>query len=123
MKADLNEVEINGTVYIKKGSKNTLAEKTDGMDYCVIRTYSAGVHVGYLKKRDVKEVELINSRRIWQWSGACSLSQLAVDGSKNPDGCKISCIVPKIYLTEAIEILPCTISAKTFFEGATEWRK
>ena len=110
-----NEVEINGVKYIKA---ENLSE-----DYVIIRTYSAGVHAGYLVSRNGKEVELKNSRRIWYWDGAASLSQLAVDGPKKPDNCKFTVAVEKIILTEAIEIIPCTKSAKESIEGVKEWRQ
>lgn len=33
----------------------------------VVRTYSAGVHVGTLSEREGKEVMLVDARRIWRW--------------------------------------------------------
>jgi len=39
MKANLNEIEINGDVYVKKGSEVNIAPPTDGMRYCAVRTY------------------------------------------------------------------------------------
>ena len=35
--------------------------------YCMVRTYSAGVFAGILKKLDGKEAVLTNARRIWFW--------------------------------------------------------
>ena len=32
----------------------------------IVRTYSAGVHFGYLVAREGKEVRLTRSRRIWR---------------------------------------------------------
>ena len=123
MKADLNEIEVNGIVYVKKDSVTQLAEKYDGMDYVIIRTYSAGVHAGYLKHRDGKEVVLVNSRRIWYWDGAASLSQLAVDGVSKPENCKFAMSLPNIILTEAIEIIVCSEKAKNNIEGVPVWKK
>lgn len=71
----------------------------------IIRTYSAGVHFGVLVERDNKEVLLKNARRIWSWSGALSLSEIASVGLKK-DSSKISVPVDGIILTEAIEIMP-----------------
>ena len=81
-------------------------EEKDGMPYVIVRTYSAGVFAGYLKSRKKKEVEMVQVRRLWYWSGAASLSQLSVDGVKNPSNCKFPCEVDSIFLTEAIE--PCS---------------
>lgn len=106
-----SEITINGTVYVPKDEK-LMAEETDGMRFCIIRTYSAGVHAGYVKERNGKEVTLINSRRLWKWAGAFTLSEMAVNGVEKPDECKFATAVPEIILTEAIEIIPCTKKAK-----------
>ena len=113
----METININGEEYVKKleldcALSNVMAEKIDGLEYVCIRTYSAGVHCGYLKERNGKEVELVNARRIWKWAGAFTLSELATNGVEKPDECKFSCTVPRIYLTEAIEIIPMTDKAE-----------
>ena len=118
----METININGEEYVKKSEldnalSNVMTEIVDGLQYVCIRTYSAGVHCGYLKERNGKEVQLVSARRIWKWSGAFTLSELAVNGVENPDECKISCTVPIIYLTEAIEIIPMTAKAKKSIEG------
>ena len=113
----MNEININGTVYVPKEEiVQRWAVDTDGLIYCIIRTYSAGVHAGYLQTRDGKEVTLVNARRIWYWDGAFTLSAMAVSGVSKPDNCKFSCVVPAITLTEAIEIIPCTDEARKNLE-------
>jgi hypothetical protein len=77
--------------------------------YVVIRTYSAGVHVGYLVSASGKEVALRDARRIWLWEGAFTLSELSAHGIS---GGKMSEQIPVIYLTEAIEIIPCSEEAE-----------
>ena len=62
------------------------------------------------------------ARRIWKWDGANSLSQLAVDGTLKPSGCMFTCEVEKIFLTEIIEIIPCTKKAQESIKGVEEWR-
>lgn len=116
----MNEITINGEVYIKK-SEATFPAVKDGMDYVIIRTYSAGVHVGYLLEQDGKEVTLINARRLWKWAGAFTLNEIAVNGVAKPDECKFSCEVPKIMLTEAIEILPCTEKGRNSIKEVTNY--
>ena len=76
----------------------------------IVRTYSAGVFFGEIVSRKGQEVEMKNARRLWYWSGAATLSQLAVDGTSNPSVCKFPTAVPTIIVTQAIEIL--TVSAK-----------
>ena len=90
--------------------------------YVMVRTYSAGVFVGYLKSREGKEVVLENARRIWYWSGAASLSQLAMEGTKNPDNCKFPCEVDEVLLTEVIEILNVTEKAKQSIADVPVWK-
>ena len=123
MKTEINEVEINGTIYVKKGTDQAPATNTEGMPYCIIRTYSAGVFAGYLKSRIGKEVELVNARRLWYWSGAASLSQLAMEGVKNPDACKFPCEVKSIILTEAIEVSECAEAARQSISEVKVWEK
>jgi hypothetical protein len=89
----------------------------------IIRTYSAGVHYGTLESRKDKEVVLTNARRFWYWKGAASLSQIAVEGVKAPLECKFSVVVPKITLTEAIEILECTSAAVKNIAAVPEWKQ
>jgi hypothetical protein len=89
--------------------------------YVIVRTYSAGVFAGTLVRRDGKEVELENARRIWYWAGAASLSELAVKGTKKPQQCKFPTAVPKVVLTESIEILSVTPQARESIEGVHEW--
>lgn len=90
--------------------------------YVVIRTYSAGVHAGYLEEEEGMKVTLSSSRRIWYWSGACSLSQLATEGVKNPSECKFAMPVDEIKL-EAIEIITCTEKARKNIEEVWVWKK
>lgn len=89
----------------------------------IVRTYSAGVFYGELVKKDGKEVELKNARRIWYWSGAASLSQLAMSGTSDPSNCKFPEAVARVILTEAIEILETTKRAQKSIEGVEIWKK
>jgi hypothetical protein len=123
MKQELTEIEINGIKYIKKDAIIQKAEKLDGLEYVIIRTYSAGVHAGYLEFKKGKEVTLKKSRRIWYWDGACSLSQLSVDGTSLPANCRFSIEVEKIELTECIEVLYCTEKAKLNIQGVSIWKE
>ena len=96
-------------------------EKTEGMEYKIVRTYSAGVFAGYIESREGREVVMRNVRRIWYWDGACSLSELAVNGTCKPENCKFAIPVDRILVTEAIEILDVTEKAKESIEGVKEW--
>ena len=91
--------------------------------YVIVRTYSAGVFAGILESKEGKEVVLRDARRIWYWSGAASLSQLAMEGTKDPVNCKFPCPVSKVNLTEAIEILECSAKAEVSILGVPVWEK
>lgn len=77
----------------------------------IVRTYSAGVFAGELVAHKGQEVTLKKARRLWYWSGAASLSQLAVEGTKKPTECKFPVAMPQVVLTQAIEIIDMTPTA------------
>lgn len=89
--------------------------------YVIVRTYSAGVFAGYLESREGQEAVLSSARRIWYWSGAASLSQLAMEGTKRPSDCKFPCAVDRVTLTQVIEILDCTMQAQKSIEDVPVW--
>lgn len=91
--------------------------------YVIVRTYSAGVFAGTLVSREGKEVVLSNARRLWYWTGAATLSQLAVDGTSSPATCKFPCEVLRVELTEAIEILDVDDKARKSIESVPVWQK
>lgn len=90
--------------------------------YVIVRTYSAGVFAGFLESKKGQEVTLSNARRLWYWKGAASLSQLAIDGVKYPNECKFPAPVSEIQLTQAIEILAVTPTAKKTIESVAVWQ-
>jgi len=89
--------------------------------YVIVRTHSAGCFAGTLEARNGKEVTLSNARRLWYWKGAASLSQLAIDGTSDPSGCRFPAAVRSIDLTEAIEIIDVTDVAKKNIEAVPIW--
>lgn len=115
-------IRIDEIEYVRNDSINKSAEKLDGMEYVIVRTYSAGVFAGYLYSRDAQEVHLKNARRLWYWDGAASLSQLAVDGVSKPDNCKFPVEVPKIILLQAIEVIACSEKSKASIAGVKIWK-
>lgn len=114
-------ITINGINYVREDSIEKIAEPVDGMPYVMCRTHSAGVFAGYLESREGKEVVLRNARRIWYWSGAASLSQLAMEGTSKPDECKFPREVAEVILTEAVEIILMTEKAKKSIEEVKVW--
>lgn len=123
-----DKIIIDGIEYVRKDSIK--AEKgyypvfnPDGMEYCMVRTYSAGVFAGYMESRNGKEAILRDARRIWKWAGAATLSQLATDGTSDPQNCKFPCAVDKVTLTEVIEIITMTKKAKKSIEEVPVWKE
>lgn len=89
----------------------------------IIRGNRSGVEFGTLVAQNGSEVTLENARRIWYWSGAASLSQLAMDGTSNPTGCKFTVTVDSITILDAIEIIPCTDKAIKSIEEVSTWKR
>lgn len=89
----------------------------------IIRGNRSGVEFGTLVAQNGSEVTLENARRIWYWSGAASLSQLAKDGTSNPTDCKFTVTVDSITILDAIEIIPCTDKAIKSIEEVSTWKR
>lgn len=117
----MNELMINGELYIKKSS--IIDSPSIVSDYVIVRTYSSGVFAGYIESRNNQEVVMRNARRIWYWEGAASLSQLAVDGTSKPDGCKFPCEVDRIELLQVIEILNVTEKSEKSIKEVPVWKQ
>lgn len=80
-------------------------------DLVLVRTRSAGVHVGSFKSRKGVEVELMSARRLWRWRGANTLNEVAQSGVAE-DWTRLSEPVTSILLTEAIEVIPVALGAR-----------
>lgn len=96
--------------------------KTKKAQNVIVRTRSAGVFAGVLESRKGSEAVVSNARRLWYWAGAASLSQLAVEGTSNPSGCKFPTVVPSVTLLEVIEILPLSDKAKASIDAVPVWK-
>jgi hypothetical protein len=97
------------------------------MDYTgqkvIIRGDRSGVFFGILREKNGQEIVLDNCRRLWYWSGAASLTQLAAEGVKNPQACKFTMRIDSITILDAIEILLCTPQAVENIESVNEWKQ
>lgn len=79
---------------------------------CLIRTYSAGVHIGDVVYANGMEVKLENALRLWKWEGGgLSLSAVANNGIKGGRLNKTG----DVYLTNVIEMIPTTKDAEKTF--------
>ena len=91
--------------------------------YCVVRGDRSGVFAGNVESRKGQEVIIKNVRRLWYWDGACSISQLAKDGTAKPSRCKFTVTVDEIELLDAIEIIECTAKAEQSIKEVSEWKE
>jgi hypothetical protein len=87
---------------------------------CLIRTYSAGVHIGDVSFVDGMEVKLENALRLWKWeNGGLSLSAVAANGIK---GGRLN-HTGEVYLTNVIEFIPTTPEAEATYVKFIEDKK
>ena len=95
------------------------------MKYVIVLTYSMGVFAGELSEEDKtnETIVLKNARRIWYWSGASSLSELAVEGTSDPENCKFPCEVSSVELISknGFEILDVTEKARKSIKKVKVW--
>jgi hypothetical protein len=118
---DINEIKVNGVDYVRKDSIAITAVNTDGKPYVIVRSADSGCHAGYLKKEEGNKITLIQSRRLWYWAGAASLSQLAMEGTNQPKNCKFPCPVGEITIYGVCEKIQATNKAKESIEGVKSW--
>ena len=87
---------------------------------CLVRTYSAGVHIGdvtWVNPENSMEIKLENALRLWKWEGGgLSLSVVASSGIK---GGRLN-RTGEVLLTNAIEFIPTTKEAEKTYEKFIE---
>lgn len=91
--------------------------------YVIIRADRAGVFAGVLAEKDGSEVVLTDCRRLWQWDGAASISQLALSGPSKPQNCKFTVTLDNICILGVIEIIPCTELAERVIKEVAVWQR
>lgn len=71
----------------------------------IVRTYASGVHLATLSEYDYQSrtAILTDSKRIWSWSGAFTLSALANSGVKSA---KVSESLETFFVAQVEEIIP-----------------
>ncbi len=91
-------------------------------NYVIVRGDRSGVFAGVLESQEGQKVVLSACRRIWYWSGAASLHQVARDGVKKPRDCKFTITVDSIAILDAIEVIPTTAAAEANIKAVPEWK-
>jgi len=125
MSTEIKTITINGVEYVEKSKANEA--QVPSTNVFMVRSYAAGVFYGEIesKKHEVSGlvVNMKNARRVWYWSGAASLSQLAMEGTVKPNDCKFPAPVSYVELMNVVEILPITERALKILNGVKVWKQ
>lgn len=91
--------------------------------YAIVRCQGAGVFMAQVvsRSKDGLQAKLKDSRRLWYWAGAASLSQLAVEGTKKPHECKFPIPMPEQEVTGVLEVIPMTDAAVKNMKAVPVW--
>ncbi len=90
--------------------------------YCLVCGQNSGIYVGEVAKHNGAEMLLKNARRIYCWSGAATVVQIAAEGVKNPGKTKFTMRVGEIGLFDVVSVMPCTEKAQKAIEELNEWK-
>ena len=95
------------------------------IQYSIVRCQGAGVFMAQVVARSKcgTQATLKDSRRLWYWKGASSLSQLAMEGVKSPGECKFPIALPSQEVTGVLEIIPVTSAAKASIDAVKVWEQ
>lgn len=88
----------------------------------IVRADKAGVFYGTLSKKEGTEVQLTNVRKLYYWSGANAIEQIALEGVKNPENCKFTVTNEEATVSNYIQIITCTNEAIENLESIVEWK-
>jgi hypothetical protein len=97
-------------------------EEETKMSKFLFRCDRSGVFYGELGERNGQECTIKNVRKIFSWTGAACLEQLASEGTKRPKDCKFTMTIESTTVFDLIQILPCTDIAVQSIEGVIEWK-
>lgn len=89
----------------------------------LVRCDRSGVFYGEVVEIQGTTVKIKNARKIFYWTGANCLEQLATEGTKSPNDCKFTVLVDEIIIFDLIQLLPCSLDAISNIEGVREWKK
>ena len=89
--------------------------------YAVVRCTQAGVHAGVVRSVDGPQVVLTESRRLWEWQCARSISlsgvaQYGLDYGKS----RIAPEVGTILVGDMCEVIECSPAGEQSIRGAPE---
>jgi len=94
---------------------------TASSDYYIIRTDRAGVFFARIKSRRPRHNSLVlaDARKIWRWSGANSVEDIAVAGISASS--RVTRAVPEMEVYEPCQVIRCTEAAAARIAAIEEW--
>lgn len=109
----MNEININGEIYIKKSEAFELLQTQDSSlgKYCIVRCKDAGVWAGTVVSMKERVVSLRDARRLWYWVALKGFTLSAVANYGLREG-KMPSPVDFVELLDACEVIPCTSDSK-----------
>ena len=107
---------VHQTTSIPTGNPNPAIGK-----YCIVRCHNAGVHAGIVKQANAEFVELEDSRRLWFWKSAFTLSEAANEGVTSESKIAAPLSVLVIPINDVCELIPTSDKARKSIEGAKEY--
>jgi hypothetical protein len=116
-------MSIDGVDYIRADSVKNQKANTDGLEYVIVRGDRSGVFSGFKYSLDGRSIVLLDSRRLWYWEGAASISQIAESGVSKPDKCKFPVSVSKMIILDAVEVLSATSACYESINEVAIWEK
>ena len=90
--------------------------------FYIVRATEAGVFFGKVESRTDREIIMTDVRKIFYWEGACAVEELAINGTKCPDECKLTVIVPRMIIANPIQIIPCSDRATDILSRIRIWK-
>jgi hypothetical protein len=78
----------------------------------VVRSNLAGVFFGIFEGREGNAVTLSKARKLWKWSGAFTVAEIAKYGCSKPENCRFSTQVERQMVFDVCEIILATEQAK-----------
>ena len=126
-----NEIEVNGVRYLKAQEKKLVSTGvySDYIgEYCIVRSYGAGVFFGVLESVDDNYVAVLSeARRLHYWDNhtAASCTDLALYGitekSGSSKGSRVCAPLDKHFIMQIIEIIPCSKAATKCLKNFRIW--
>lgn len=83
----------------------------------IVRSYGAGVFYATLVAKRGNEVDLTDCRRIWNWKGANTLSEIALSGIV-AQGSRVAEPTPTHTVLDVLEIIECSAAAVKALDAA-----